>query len=175
MTALVKWRVILIKCHNNDWDRRYCFSWFCSKKSCLMTKPIKWNVRPVKTQISLGIHLVWSVFAVRMKKPWVLSYPLSVQRRLWSDWAFCWFCHEVAQMFYCLFNCVTPSRLTATISMFSNHSGVARIGVNVTGLDELQNAKLGLNHFMKSWNWFYFFKVNTRDSKYANFKTCIYL
>ena len=27
------------------------------------------------------------VFAVRMKKSWVLSYPLSTQRRLWSDWA----------------------------------------------------------------------------------------
>ena len=27
------------------------------------------------------------VFAVRMKKPWVLSYPLSARRRLWSDWA----------------------------------------------------------------------------------------
>ena len=27
------------------------------------------------------------VFAVRMKKPWVLSYPLNAQRRLWSDWA----------------------------------------------------------------------------------------
>ena len=27
------------------------------------------------------------VFAVRMKKPCVLSYPLSGQRRLWSDWA----------------------------------------------------------------------------------------
>ena len=26
------------------------------------------------------------VFAVCMKKPWVLSYPLSAQRRLWSDW-----------------------------------------------------------------------------------------
>ena len=25
------------------------------------------------------------VFAVRMKKAWVLSYPLSTQRRLWSD------------------------------------------------------------------------------------------
>ena len=24
--------------------------------------------------------------AVRMKKAWVLSYPLSAQRRLWSDW-----------------------------------------------------------------------------------------
>ena len=27
------------------------------------------------------------VFAVRMKKVWVLSYPLSAQRRFWSDWA----------------------------------------------------------------------------------------
>ena len=27
------------------------------------------------------------VFAVRMKKAWVLSYPLSAKRRLWTDWA----------------------------------------------------------------------------------------
>ena len=27
------------------------------------------------------------VFDTRMKKAWVLSYPLSAQRRLWSDWA----------------------------------------------------------------------------------------
>ena len=26
------------------------------------------------------------VFAVRMKKTWALNYPLSAQRRLWSDW-----------------------------------------------------------------------------------------
>ena len=51
------------------------------------------------------------VFAVHTKKPWVLSYPLSAQRRLRSDWAdaqadlslhwaqsFCWFCHEAAQI-----------------------------------------------------------------------------
>ena len=52
------------------------------------------------------------VFAVLMKKAGVLSYPLSVQRRLWSDWAddqadlsllwahipFCWFWHEVAHL-----------------------------------------------------------------------------
>ena len=52
------------------------------------------------------------VFAVRMKKPWVLSYPLSAQRRLWWDWvdaqaevslpwahmSFCWFCHEEAHL-----------------------------------------------------------------------------
>ena len=51
------------------------------------------------------------VFAVRVKKACVLSYPFSAQRRLWSDWAdaqadlslrrwahmpFCWFCHEAA-------------------------------------------------------------------------------
>ena len=30
------------------------------KMSCLMTKPTKWHVRPAKTQISLGIHPVWS-------------------------------------------------------------------------------------------------------------------
>ena len=64
------------------------------------------SVRPVKTQISLGIRPVWSEFAVRTKKPWVLGYPLSAQRRLWSDWAesslgahsFCWFCHVVAHI-----------------------------------------------------------------------------
>ena len=55
--------------------------------SRLMTKPTKWHVRPVKTQISLGIRPVWSVFAVRMKTAWVLNYPLSAQQRIWSDWA----------------------------------------------------------------------------------------
>ena len=54
---------------------------------------------------------VWSVFAVRIRKAWALSYPVSAQRRLWSDWAdiqadlslrwaqsFCWFCHKAAQI-----------------------------------------------------------------------------
>ena len=79
-------------------------------------KTSKVTVRPAKTQISLGIHYfpicaaTWQnqqsdcapsedsdqpghppslirVFAVRMKKAWVLSYPLSAQRRLRSDWA----------------------------------------------------------------------------------------
>ena len=77
-----------------------------------MTKPTKLPVCPAKTQISLGICQVWSVFTIRMKKAWVLSYPLSAQRSLWSDWAdaqadlshrwahrsFCWFCHVAAQI-----------------------------------------------------------------------------
>ena len=53
-----------------------------------MTKPTKWHVRSAKPQdetehSSSPIR----VFAVHMKKAWVLSYPLSAQRRLWSDWA----------------------------------------------------------------------------------------
>ena len=58
------------------------------------------------------------VFAVCMKKAWVLSYPMSAQWRLWSDWAdatadlslcwahmpFCWFCHEAAHFEFILQN-----------------------------------------------------------------------
>ena len=36
--------------------------------------------------VSLGPPSLIKVFAVRMKKAWVLSYPLSTQRRLRSDW-----------------------------------------------------------------------------------------
>ena len=68
-----------------------------------MTKPTKWHEHPPR---------LIRVFASRMKKAWVLSYPLSAQRRLWSDWAdaqadlslrwvqmpFCWFCHGAAQI-----------------------------------------------------------------------------
>ena len=40
-------------------------------------------VHPAMTVISLGIHPVWSrVFTVRMMTAWVLSLPLSAQRRL---------------------------------------------------------------------------------------------
>ena len=50
--------------------------------SVCRTKSTKWPVRPAKTQIILGIWLDWSNFAGRIKKPWVLSYPWSTQRRL---------------------------------------------------------------------------------------------
>ena len=69
-------------------------------------KTNKMAVRLAKTLSSLI-----RVFAVRMKKAWVLSYPLRAQRRLCSDWvdaqadlslrlahSFRWFCHVVAQM-----------------------------------------------------------------------------
>ena len=61
---------------------------------CLMTKPTNWHV-----------------FTARMKKAWVLSYPLRGQRRLirlggcpgWSEsllgaHSLYWFCHEAGQL-----------------------------------------------------------------------------
>ena len=47
--------------------------------SRLVTKPTCWHVRPVHPPGLIR------VFAVRMKKAWVLNYPLSAQWRLWSD------------------------------------------------------------------------------------------
>ena len=43
------------------------------QKSRLMTKPTKWHMRPPS---------LIRIFAVRMKKAWVLSYPLSARQRL---------------------------------------------------------------------------------------------
>ena len=70
------------------------------------------------------------VFAVCMKKAWVLIYPLSAQRRVWSDWAdaqadlslcwahtFCWFCHVVAHIF------------TALLIFFVNFCGISKLSV----------------------------------------------
>ena len=70
-----------------------------SKLSHLMTKPNKVACAPSKDSDEPGHppSLIWRVFAVRMKKHslakkasfsgWVLSYLLSTQRRVWSDWA----------------------------------------------------------------------------------------
>ena len=58
-----------------------------------------------------------SLIRVFIKKAWILSYPLSAQRRLlirlgrcpdWSEsslgtQSFCWLCHEVAQLFITIF------------------------------------------------------------------------
>ena len=44
------------------------------------------RLRPPKTQISLGIHPVWSVFAVRSVGSQGPKASLCGQRRLWLDW-----------------------------------------------------------------------------------------
>ena len=78
-----------------------------------MTKLTKWHVRPVKTQISLGIRPVWSKSSLCTQ--WVAKDPSfpQVGSEDWSDWAstqadlslhwahmqFCWFCHSAAYLF----------------------------------------------------------------------------
>ena len=70
-------------------------------------------------------------FDVRMKKPWVLSYLMSTQQRLWSDWAdaqtdlnlrwahmpFRWFCHEAAHLRCC--SCQMISFRLASVFLMS--------------------------------------------------------
>ena len=51
-------------------------------------KTNKVSVRPAKTQFSLGVRPVWSESSLSAwRKLGFLSYPLSTQWRLWSDWA----------------------------------------------------------------------------------------
>ena len=74
--------------------------------SHLMTKPTKWHVCPCAPSEDSGQPghppSLIRVFAVPMKKAWVLSYPLSG----WPGWSesslgaqsFCWFCHKAAHL-----------------------------------------------------------------------------
>ena len=91
---------------------KYLFIWADSNLSHLMTKPTKWRAPSEDSDQPGHPPSLIRVFAVRMKKNWVLSYPLSTLRRLWSDLAdaqadlslcwvhmpFCWFCHAVAHL-----------------------------------------------------------------------------
>ena len=55
--------------------------------SRLMTKLTKWHMPPAKTQISLGIHPVWSESSLSASTK-LGSLPSHwVHSRLWSDWA----------------------------------------------------------------------------------------
>ena len=106
MEALIcSWQTIHIDHYN--WHKIFV-QFYMSR---LMTKPTKWNV-PSKDSYQPG-HMpsLIRVLVVRMKKAWVLLYPLTAQRRLWSDcgcpgWSesllgthsFCWFCHIMAQI-----------------------------------------------------------------------------
>ena len=81
--------------------------------SLCTTKQTKLPVHQVKTQISLGIHPVWSVSSLHAQ--WVAKDAVSScgLQRLWSDWAdaqadlslslalmqFYWFYHAAAQIF----------------------------------------------------------------------------
>ena len=52
----------------------------------LYTEPRLMSSKGVKTSRKKERISLIRDFAVRMKKAWVLSYPLCGQRRLWSDW-----------------------------------------------------------------------------------------
>ena len=59
------------------------------RKSHSMTKPTKWSVRQAKTHIRLGIHLVWSVFNVRMTLATQWADSKDYDRRIPSlNWVF---------------------------------------------------------------------------------------
>ena len=70
-----------------------------------MTKQTKWPVCPAKTQISLGICLVWSVFTVRsMGGSYMRTAKTLIRLGRCPSWsvslldAFCSFCHAETQL-----------------------------------------------------------------------------
>ena len=93
--------------------------WLMERNPChlsrLVTKPTKWSVCPAKTQISLGIHPVWSESSQCTEEgSWGANVSSCRQQRLWSDWSdaqadlsfcwahmsFCWLCHEAAHIIW---------------------------------------------------------------------------
>ena len=98
----------------NFCTRRHAHWVYCNEPR--HDKTNKMSVRPAKTQISLGIRPVWSVFAVRMKKAWVLRPIERTAKTLirlggcpgWSEsslgaQSLCWFCHVAALILFYLF------------------------------------------------------------------------
>ena len=81
----IKNELFLVQGKPTLWDSKFVcisLSWYDWKYEPPHDKTNRMTVRPAKTQISLGICPVWSVFTVCMKKASVLSYPLSAQQRL---------------------------------------------------------------------------------------------
>ena len=104
------------------------------------------------------------VFTVCMKKAWVLSYPLSAQRRLirlggcpgWSESSlgadsFCWFCHVAAQL-YVAFSSPEPKACTWGYSIERPLSSCSAI---VHTLQNLRNHWADRSHmsFEASMKW----------------------
>ena len=74
-------KAILMSTHN------ICFYRDTKKIEPQHDKINKMGRAPSEDSDQSGRPLSLIVIAARMKKAWVLSYPLSTQRRLWSDWA----------------------------------------------------------------------------------------
>ena len=146
-----------------------------------MTKPTKWHVRPVKTQLSLGIHPVWSE---ALLSTWRKLGSLATHwghNEDWSAWAdtqadlsslgaqsFCWFCHDVAHIMSMMyhtfllhiapyFSVLNSSSSPSSLLHFSLHN-------NVTTEGTIRSA---LTYFSLSWrianltNWY----VHSRNTR----------
>ena len=103
------------------------------------------TVRPAKTQDQPGHPpSLIRVFAVCMKKAWVLTYLLRIQWRLirlggcpgWSEsslgtQSFCWFCHEVARMFVLRFHGpVNINKIMSSQSFIFSHCSWASLDLS---------------------------------------------
>ena len=103
------WKAMVFACGSSCTSPSLCFirtSFLELILESAHVKTSKMTVRPAKTQISLGMHPVWSESSLCAQ--WVAkdrSFLLAdsdMSRRLWSDWAdlsprwahmpFCWFC-----------------------------------------------------------------------------------
>ena len=80
----------------SEWRQEQSWQEFCPLKAyvCNILWKMKqdttwekfpWYVSPMKTQISLHICAVWSIFIVHMKKLCILGYPKFSWCRFWSD------------------------------------------------------------------------------------------
>ena len=99
-------RIKRVKCPPEAADHKKSWVWYIRFKSKFEPPHDKTNkmaCAPSKDRSAwasaqsdhLGIRPVWSpghlpslirVFAVCIREAWVVSYPLSTQQRLWSDW-----------------------------------------------------------------------------------------
>ena len=107
----------------------------------------KMSVRPAKTQISLGIHPVWSESSLSAwRKLWVFSYPLSAQRRLirlggcpgWSESSLgaqllCCFFHVAAHMLFSPYERLMSLLFVRVQGRFQQFSVISRRCLVATG------------------------------------------
>ena len=76
-----------------------------NKLSRDMAKPTKWVCAQRRLRSAWASAQSDQSLRFRMKKAWVLSYPLSAQWRLWSDWADAGYKLILLRRLYCLFSC----------------------------------------------------------------------
>ena len=117
------------------WSQVFC--WHCSLEPP-HDKTNKTACAPSKDSDQPGHLPSLIIIFAHMKKAWVLSYPLSAQWRLWSDWVnaqadlslrwvhrsvCCWFCHEAAHLIsFSLLIVTTPIYNSFTFSLLTNQN-----------------------------------------------------